>query len=86
MIPTAEGRLYLATVIDIASRRVVGWATGQHLRTDLVADALKAPCRPAHHTSTIEVSRRPVESAQYTSQQFAALASEFDVLLKKRPS
>ncbi|MET8325231.1 hypothetical protein [Streptomyces sp. NPDC005181] len=32
--------LYLATVIDIASRRVVGWVTAEHLRTDLVADAL----------------------------------------------
>ncbi|MFF3062861.1 DDE-type integrase/transposase/recombinase [Streptomyces sp. NPDC057909] len=34
-IPTAEGWLYLATVIDIASRRVVGWATADRLRTDL---------------------------------------------------
>jgi transposase InsO family protein len=32
-IPTEEGWLYLATVIDIASRRVVGWATADHLRT-----------------------------------------------------
>ncbi|GAB2455582.1 hypothetical protein GCM10027162_60160 [Streptomyces incanus] len=30
--PTEEGRLHLATVIDIASRRVVGWATADHLR------------------------------------------------------
>ncbi|MFD1657444.1 hypothetical protein ACFSL4_04140, partial [Streptomyces caeni] len=34
--PSEEGRLYLATVIDIASRRVVGWATADHLRTELV--------------------------------------------------
>ncbi|WSR23521.1 IS3 family transposase [Streptomyces sp. NBC_01205] len=33
-IPTNQGWLYLATVIDIASRRVVGWATADHLRTD----------------------------------------------------
>ncbi|MFD4740398.1 DDE-type integrase/transposase/recombinase [Streptomyces virginiae] len=49
-IATDEGRLHLATVIDIASRRVVGWATTDHLRTELVADALAAACR----------SRRPV--------------------------
>jgi transposase InsO family protein len=30
----------VATVIDLASRRVVGWAVADHLRTDLVADAL----------------------------------------------
>jgi transposase InsO family protein len=35
-----EGWLYLATVIDIASRRVVGFALAEHLRTKLVADAL----------------------------------------------
>ncbi|MDQ0835896.1 transposase InsO family protein [Streptomyces achromogenes] len=44
-IATDEGWLYLATVIDIASRRVVGWATADHLRTDLVADTLMAACR-----------------------------------------
>ncbi|MFE9171665.1 DDE-type integrase/transposase/recombinase [Streptomyces kebangsaanensis] len=44
-IPTDEGRLYLATVIDIASRRVVGWATADHLRTELVTDALRSACR-----------------------------------------
>jgi transposase InsO family protein len=40
IIPTREGWLYLATVIDIASRRVVGFAMAEHLRTELVADAL----------------------------------------------
>ncbi len=38
---TWEGWLYLATVIDAHSRRVVGWAIGDHMRTDLVEDALK---------------------------------------------
>ena len=37
---TWEGWLYLATVIDIASRRIVGFAVAEHLRTELVADAL----------------------------------------------
>ncbi|WP_390622733.1 DDE-type integrase/transposase/recombinase, partial [Streptomyces griseomycini] len=44
-IPTDEGWLYLATVIDVASRRVVGWATADHLSTELVAEALRAACR-----------------------------------------
>ena len=39
-IATWEGWLYLATVIDIASRRVVGFALADHLRTELVSDAL----------------------------------------------
>ncbi|MFF0450007.1 IS3 family transposase [Streptomyces sp. NPDC004609] len=44
-VATDEGWLYPATVIDIASRRVVGWATADHLRTELVADALRSACR-----------------------------------------
>jgi putative transposase len=39
-VPTWEGWLYLATVIDIASRRVVGFALAEHLRTELACDAL----------------------------------------------
>src|SRR3989304_4777730 len=38
--PTAEGKVYLAAVIDAWSRRVVGWSIADHLRTELVTDAL----------------------------------------------
>ncbi len=38
---TFEGWLYLATVIDLASRRVVGWAMADHMRAELVCDALR---------------------------------------------
>lgn len=78
-VPTEEGWLYLATVIDIASRRVIGWATAEHLRTDLVAEPLMAACRQRRPT-------RPViyhsdRGCQSTSQQFATLATEFGVSL-----
>ena len=39
-VPTAEGWLYLAVVLDAFSRKVVGWAMADHLRTELVLDAL----------------------------------------------
>ena len=39
-IPTATGFLYLAVVLDVWSRRIVGWAMASHLRTELVMDAL----------------------------------------------
>ena len=39
-IPTWSGWLYLAVVLDLFSRRVVGWAMADHLRTELVIDAL----------------------------------------------
>ncbi|WP_282688580.1 MULTISPECIES: IS3 family transposase [unclassified Streptomyces] len=42
-LPLDGGKfLYLATVIDLASRRLAGWAVADHMRTDLVIDALAA--------------------------------------------
>jgi transposase InsO family protein len=40
-VATWEGWAYLATVIDLASRKVVGWALADHMRTELVIDALE---------------------------------------------
>jgi len=39
-VPTGEGWLYLAGVIDLCSRRVVGWSMADHMRVELVSDAL----------------------------------------------
>ena len=39
-VPTAEGWLYLAVVLDLCSRKVVGWAMADHLRAQLCLDAL----------------------------------------------
>jgi putative transposase len=39
-IKTWDGWAYLATVIDLHSRALVGWATDEHMRTDLITDAL----------------------------------------------
>lgn len=56
-VPTGEGWLYLAILLDAHSRRVVGWAMADHLRTELPLDALAMALRarrPAsglvHHT------------------------------------
>ena len=40
-VPTWEGFLYLAVVVDVFSRRVVGWSMANHLRTELMIDALE---------------------------------------------
>ena len=40
-IPTTSGWLYLAVVIDLCSRRIVGWALADHLRADLVTVAFR---------------------------------------------
>jgi putative transposase len=41
-IPTHQGWLYLAVVIDLFSRRVVGWSMAEHMQTELVLSALEA--------------------------------------------
>lgn len=40
-VATAEGFLYLAFILDVYSRRILGWAMESHLRTELVVDALQ---------------------------------------------
>ena len=65
-IRTWEGWLYLATLLDCYSRRVVGWAMADHLRTELPLRALHmalARRRPTgtliHHTDATPLSARP---------------------------
>jgi transposase InsO family protein len=78
-ISTWEGWSYLATVIDLASRRVVGWALADHMRTELVEDALSmAFAQRAPEEGVIFHSDR---GCQYTSRDFAALARAHGVVL-----
>lgn len=78
-VMTWEGWAYLATVIDLASRRVVGWALADHMRTELVEDALKIAF----------VARRPGRGvifhsdrgSQYTSLDYGKLARDNGVVL-----
>ncbi len=44
-VATVEGWLYLAVILDAFSRRLVGWAMAEHLRTELVVDALTMAIR-----------------------------------------
>lgn len=69
---TGEGWLYLATVIDLFSRRVIGWSVATHMRTQLVADALNmaVATRGGHVDGVIFHSDR---GSQYTSADFAEL-------------
>jgi putative transposase len=74
-----EGFLYLAVVLDVWSRRIVGWAMADHLRTPLVLDALdmavaqRLPVEVVHHSD---------HGCQYTSTAFGARCREAGV----RPS
>jgi putative transposase len=76
-VPTWSGFLFLAIVLDVWSRRVVGWAMETHLRTELVLQALDMALlqrRPEH------VIHHSDQGCQYTSLAFGKRCAEAGVL------
>jgi len=77
-LPLATGEnLYLATVIDCCSRRVVGWSVADHMRTELVEDALKAA--DALRGGLAGAKLHSGHGSQYTSMAFAKLCRDLGV-------
>lgn len=76
-VASGEGFLYLAFILDVHSRRVVGWAMASHLRTELVVDALQMAYwrrKPApglvHHSD---------QGVQYTALSFSERLKEVGI-------
>ena len=75
-VPTASGFLYLAVVLDAWSRKIVGWAMANHIRAELVVDALemaigqRRPGDVIHHSD---------QGSQYTSLAFGNRCREAGV-------
>ena len=78
-IPTWAGFLYLAVVMDVWSRRIVGWAMATHLRTELVLDALNMALRQRRPEAVVHHSD---QGSQYTSVAFGGRCKQAGV----RPS
>jgi transposase InsO family protein len=77
-LPIADGsNLYLATVIDCFSRRLAGWAIADHMRTDLITDALTAA--GATRGSLVGAVFHSDHGAQYTSKDFAQQCADLGV-------
>jgi putative transposase len=68
-IPAWEGFLFLAVVLDVFSRRVVGWAMASHMKTDLVLAALAMAVKQRNPS---EVVHHSDQGAQYTSFRFGS--------------
>lgn len=59
-LPIADGsNLYLASVIDLGSRKLAGWQVADHMRTELVEDALRGAARDRGSLGRGRVSLRP---------------------------
>lgn len=78
-VPTWVGFLYLAVVLDVFSRRIIGWAMAAHLRTELVLDALNMALGQRQPESVIHHSDH---GTQYTSIAFGRRCQEAGI----RPS
>jgi putative transposase len=75
-LPTEEGWLYLAAILDACSRRVVGWAIADHLRTELVLEALDMALRE-RRPGAGEVLHHRDRGCQYTASAYQrALAAQ----------
>lgn len=78
-IRTWEGWLYLATVLDCFSKKVVGYAMAEHMRTELVTEALRMASRNCEFTAGVTIFHSD-RGSQYLSAEFASVASELHVL------
>ena len=74
---TWEGWAYLATVIDLASRRVVGWAIADHMRAELACDALRMAIN--HRRPDPGLIFHSDRGTQYTSGEFTDLLAEHEM-------
>ena len=76
--PTRSGKVYCAAVVDVFSRRVVGWAIADHIRAELVVDALDmARWRRKPEPGTVAHSDR---GSQYTPWVFGRRLREAGLL------
>jgi transposase InsO family protein len=77
-VPTEEGWLYLAGVLDLCSRKLVGWSMADHMETELVADALRmALARRRPEAGLLHHSDR---GSQYASEDYQHLLASHGII------
>lgn len=79
-LPVGEGEfLYLATVLDLCSKRLVGWSIADHMRTELITDALDAAAGARGPAGLRGALFHSDNGAQYASTDFAACCERLGV-------
>ena len=73
-VATAEGWLYLAVVLDLYSRRVIGWSMGSRLHSTLVQEALGMALKQRRHAGM--VLHHSDRGVQYASEDYRALLGQ----------
>lgn len=79
-IPTDEGWLYLATIMDLYSRKIIGWALRERLTKELVIDALDMALKQRNLSADLLIHSD--RGSQYASKlyQLLSLKHGYDVL------
>ena len=75
-----EGVVYFAFIIDVHSRRVVGWQLASHMRTDLVLDALRMALGTREHGADFRLVAHSDRGSQYTSADYTQVLDDHHVL------
>ena len=75
-----EGLVFLAFVIDVFSRRVVGWQLAGHMRASLVCDALRMAVSTRARGADVALVHHSDRGSQYTSIEFGRVLDDHDVL------
>lgn len=73
-IDTAEGWLYLAPVLDLCGRKIVGWSMADHMKSSLVRSALKMAFDQRHPVA--DLLHHSDQGSQYTSADYLNLLNE----------
>jgi len=76
-IPTQEGWLYLAVVLDLFSRRIIGWAMSDRMTSDLTMDALKMAVR--QRRPEISLIHHSDQGSQYTDGEYQQLLKDWGI-------
>jgi transposase InsO family protein len=76
-IATAEGWLYLAVILDMCTRRIVGWATANHLRAELASTALLMAIQ--HRRPSGKLLHHSDRGVQYASEEYRTLLASHDI-------
>lgn len=75
-----EGRVFFAFVIDVYSRMIVGWQFAEHMRTDLVLDALRMALHLRGPGADVELVHHSDAGGQYVSNDYSQTLDDHGVL------
>ena len=75
-----QATVFFAFVLDVYSRRIVGWQFADHMRAPLVVDALQMALATRERVAHVELVHHSDRGSQYTSSDLAAVLAEHDVL------